>query len=101
MGNPHVIDSPDMGNNERPASTSPPPFILNTASKRRAKVERILSTPEGARMSLRQVAGMALAHAISNKVEAAYRRSDLLDKRREMMGEWKAVAVAVTLEGFR
>lgn len=59
MGNSHVIDFLDMGSNERPASASPPPFILNTASKRRAEVERILSTPEGARMSLRQVAGMA------------------------------------------
>lgn len=59
MGISHVIDSPDMGSNERPASASPPPFILNTASKRRAEVERILSTPEGVRMSLRQVAGMA------------------------------------------
>ncbi|MCP9319847.1 Lrp/AsnC family transcriptional regulator [Acetobacter persici] len=59
VGNPHVIDSPDMGNNERPDAASPPPFILNTASKRRAEVERILSTPEGARMSLRQIAGMA------------------------------------------
>lgn len=36
-----------------------PPSILNTASKRRAEVVRILNTPEGARMSLRQVAGMA------------------------------------------
>jgi integrase len=30
----------------------------------------------------------ALAHAIDNKVEAAYRRGDLLKKRRELMGEW-------------
>ncbi|NHN84506.1 tyrosine-type recombinase/integrase [Acetobacter musti] len=36
----------------------------------------------------REVAEMALAHAISNKVEAAYRRGDLFEKRREMMGEW-------------
>ena len=34
------------------------------------------------------VAEMALAHTISNKVEAAYRRGDLFDKRREMMNEW-------------
>lgn len=52
-------EAADMGNNERPDAALPPPFILNTASKRRAEVERILSTPEGARMSLRQVAGMA------------------------------------------
>ena len=31
---------------------------------------------------------MALAHAIENKVEAAYRRGDLFDKRRRMMQDW-------------
>jgi hypothetical protein len=30
----------------------------------------------------------ALAHAIDNKVEAAYRRGDLLKKRRELMEAW-------------
>ena len=34
------------------------------------------------------VAEMALAHTISNKVEAAYRRGDLFDKRCQMMREW-------------
>lgn len=36
----------------------------------------------------RDVAEMALAHAIENKVEAAYRRGDLFAKRRKMMQEW-------------
>ena len=31
---------------------------------------------------------MALAHVIENKVEAAYRRGDLFEKRRDMMQEW-------------
>jgi hypothetical protein len=31
---------------------------------------------------------MALAHAVSDKVEAAYRRGDLFEKRRRMMSEW-------------
>jgi hypothetical protein len=31
---------------------------------------------------------MALAHKISNKVEAAYRRGSLLDKRRQLMQAW-------------
>lgn len=31
---------------------------------------------------------MALAHTIENKVEAAYRRDDLFEKRREMMQDW-------------
>ena len=33
---------------------------------------------------------MALAHAIGNKVEAAYRRGDMLDKRRGLMEDWAA-----------
>jgi integrase len=42
--------------------------------------ERTNYTPE--------VAEMALAHAIDNKVEAAYRRGDLFDKRIALMGDW-------------
>ena len=38
----------------------------------------------------RDVAEMALAHAIGDKVEAAYRRGDLFDKRRRMMADWAA-----------
>lgn len=34
------------------------------------------------------VVEMALAHAISNGVEAAYRRGDLFEKRRRLMQEW-------------
>ena len=36
----------------------------------------------------REVAEMALAHAIGDKVEAAYRRGDLFEKRRRLMQEW-------------
>jgi integrase len=36
----------------------------------------------------RDVAEMALAHTIENKVEAAYRRGDLFEKRRLMMQSW-------------
>ncbi|MEO8022103.1 integrase arm-type DNA-binding domain-containing protein [Polaromonas sp.] len=36
----------------------------------------------------RELAEMALAHAIENKVEAAYRRGDLLAKRMQMMQAW-------------
>lgn len=35
-----------------------------------------------------EVAEAALAHAIPNKVEAAYRRTDFLDKRRKLMSAW-------------
>lgn len=36
----------------------------------------------------RDVVEMALAHAIQNKVEAAYRRGDLLPKRMKLMADW-------------
>ena len=35
-----------------------------------------------------EVAEMALAHAVSDKVEAAYRRGDLFQKRRQLMDAW-------------
>lgn len=35
-----------------------------------------------------EVAEMALAHAIGSRVEAAYRRGDLFDKRRNLMEAW-------------
>jgi integrase len=35
-----------------------------------------------------EMSEMALAHAISDKVEAAYRRGDLFEKRRRMMSDW-------------
>jgi chemotaxis regulatin CheY-phosphate phosphatase CheZ len=34
------------------------------------------------------MAEVALAHKISNAVEAAHRRGDQLEKRREMMRDW-------------
>ena len=36
----------------------------------------------------REVAEMALAHAVGDKVEAAYRRGDLFSKRRQLMEAW-------------
>ena len=38
----------------------------------------------------RDVVEAALAHAIENKTEAAYRRSDALEKRRALMAAWAA-----------
>jgi integrase len=35
-----------------------------------------------------EVAEMALAHAVGNKVGAAYRRGDLLEKRQHLMNDW-------------
>ncbi|WP_233589065.1 tyrosine-type recombinase/integrase [Falsigemmobacter faecalis] len=38
----------------------------------------------------REVAEAAMAHRTGDKAEQAYTRSDLFEKRREMMGEWAA-----------
>lgn len=67
-----------------------------TAVMRRMKVDAV---PHGFRSTFRdwaaertnyprEVAEMALAHAIGDKVEAAYRRGDLFEKRRRMMVDW-------------
>ena len=40
-----------------------------------------------------EMAEMALAHIVGNKVEAAYRRGDMLEKRRAMMEAWAAFIV--------
>jgi len=61
----------------------------------------IPAVPHGFRSSFRDwvaeetdfdgdVAEMALAHTIENKVEAAYRRGNLLEKRRALMDAWGA-----------
>ena len=67
-----------------------------TAVVRRMKVDAV---PHGMRSSFRdwtaehthfpnEVAEMALAHVVGDKVEAAYRRGDLFEKRRYMMDDW-------------
>jgi len=77
------------------------------------KGERGPYVPHGFRSAFRDWAGettafpnhvleMALAHTIKNKAEAAYRRGDLFEKRRALMGAWagwcgKAQGVVVPL----
>lgn len=46
-----------------------------------------------------EVAEMALAHTIENKVERAYRRGDLFDKRRRLMDDWAAYCTSGGLAG--
>jgi integrase len=36
----------------------------------------------------REVAEQALAHSLPDKIEAAYRRGDLFEKRRRLMDAW-------------
>jgi len=47
----------------------------------------------------RDVVEGALAHAIENKTEAAYRRSDALEKRRKLMAAWDAYCTSTPKEG--
>ena len=59
------------------------------------------STPNGRRSSFRdwaaeatdhprEVVEAALAHVVQNKVEAAYRRTDLFERSRRLMNDWAA-----------
>jgi integrase len=65
-------------------------------------------TPHGFRSTFRdwaaertnfpnEVVEMALAHAIDDKVEAAYRRGDLFDKRRRLMDAWAEYCAKATV----
>jgi integrase len=42
------------------------------------------------------VVEMALAHAVGDKTEAAYRRGDLMAKRRKLMSDWTKFCVMKT-----
>lgn len=46
-----------------------------------------------------EVAEMALAHTIENKVERAYRRGDLFDKRRRLMDDWATYCATIPAVG--
>jgi integrase len=75
---------------------------------RRAQVD---VTTHGFRSSFRDWAGdhtafprdvveAALAHAIENKTEAAYRRSDALEKRRKLMAAWAVFCASAPKEAL-
>jgi integrase len=46
-----------------------------------------------------EVVEMALSHTITNRVEAAYRRGDLIEKRRRLMAEWAKYCATVATAG--
>jgi integrase len=48
-----------------------------------------------------EVAEMALAHTIENKVERAYRRGDLFDKRRRLMDDWATYCATISAAGAK
>jgi len=45
------------------------------------------------------MAEVALAHKISNAVEASYRRGDMIEKRRKMMGDWAGYLTGAARSG--
>ena len=49
----------------------------------------------------REVCEIALAHVNSDRVEAAYRRTDLFERRRELMEEWAAFLAGIKGERAR
>ncbi len=111
MGKPHVValskralallKSLPQGDDKQPlVFPSPTGKVLSdmtlTAVTRRMEVDAV---PHGFRSSFRmfaaentniprEIAEMALAHQLADKVEAAYQRSDLLEKRRLLMELW-------------
>ena len=46
-----------------------------------------------------EVAEAALAHIVADKVEAAYRRGDLFEKRRRLMDDWSTFCTRPAAEG--
>ena len=106
-------DQPASRTPDIPVLTVPPPFpaprggllsdMTLTAVLRRLDVPAV---PHGFRSTFRdwaaertefprEVAEAALAHIVSNQVEAAYRRGDLFEKRRKLMDAWNAYCVPI------
>jgi integrase len=92
---PRMVGSPFVFAAERGGELSD--MTLSEVMRRMA----VPAVPHGFRSTFRdwaserthyphEMAEMALAHTIGNKVEAAYRRGDLFDKRRKMMDDWAA-----------
>lgn len=99
----YVFPSSHSGKSDE-AYGSPLSDMTLSAVLRRMKVPAV---PHGFRSTFRdwcaektdyarEVAEMALAHAIGDKVEAAYRRGDLFEKRKQLMQDWANYAVEAT-----
>ena len=73
--------------------------ILKEVARRATRAKDCLVVATIATGYPREVAEQALAHALRDKVEAAYRRGDMLEKRRRLMEEWALVCRAALFEG--
>jgi integrase len=87
--------------------TKPLSDMSLTAIMRRMKLDAV---PHGFRSTFRdwaaektnypnEVVEMALAHAIGSGTEAAYRRGDLFDKRRNLMADWEKFLTTAPAKG--
>ncbi len=96
----YVFPSPNSRDPELGSSLSD---MTLTAVLRRLSIAAV---PHGFRSTFRdwcaeqtdysnEVAEMALAHTVSNKVEAAYRRGDLFAKRQQLMQDWADYAMSI------
>ncbi len=79
--------------------------IANTALSELLRELNVAAVPHGFRSSFRdwaaeetdharEVAEAALAHKVRNQIEAAYRRSDLFERRRRLMDDWAGYLAA-------
>ena len=79
--------------------------LFETRLRQLLQKHRIAQVPHGFRSSFRdwaaeetdhprEVVEAALAHVVQNKVEAAYRRTDLFERRRRLMDDWAAYLAA-------
>ena len=83
--------------------------IATTALSELLRELKIAAVPHGFRSSFRdwaaedtdhprEVVEAALAHKVRNPVEAAYRRTDLFERRRRLMDDWAAYLAGETRE---
>ena len=83
--------------------------IFDKRLRRLLRKLEIAAVPHGFRSSFRdwaaeetdhprEVVEAALAHAVRNKVEAAYARSDLFERRRVLMDNWAAYLAGERLD---
>ena len=86
--------------------------LSEKALRRLLRQREIAAVPHGFRSSFRdwaaeetdhprEVVEAALAHVVQNKVEAAYRRTDLFERRRHLMNDWAAYLGHPGRDGMR
>ena len=91
------------GSRRRPLSHSAMLRVLRAMGRRDVTVHGFRSTFRDWASECtnfpREVCEAAMAHAIDSKVEAAYRRGDLFNKRRQLMAAWARYCAAPAITG--